>query len=721
MDPRPAPGPTVPEGEDTPSASTGGSPSHRVWAAVVPLALSLAVLWILDPALWFRSTIPALTDLTGHLLPPSILRGDLLPALHLQGWSPDWFAGFPVYRFYFPLPGLLVAGLGGVLGDALALRLVAMLPLVLLPWALWRFGRDAGLGSIKTAGVTLAGTTSVVMVSGTDLGGNVFSVVTGEFSYAWSLLFVVLYLGRASMGRRADDPVEEPGPVPIGRFRTVSAGVLLAAATLSHLVPVMVVTLGMVPVLVTAGPRHRRAILGGWVLAGLLSAFWMLPMAGSLDQVGSMRWAVVPGLSEVVPLELVPLLLPAAFGLVLLRRSPALAMLAGAGGAALLLTAVPQGLVMRGRSLPVWYLAVHVLAGAGLAHALTARARGTVGRWGIGLVAVLGTLGLLASLATRRVGSHQWESAMAGLDARPGAPEFQATIETLSTLPPGRVYWEPGDLGRFGGSFAFALLPYWTDHTTLGGLWNESTPTSEFVPLVDRMLEPGVHVDRDLPPTEASPRGALDRLRMLGVRYLITHSAGTAGAIRDIVGSPEAVHGALQVFDLGPAPLVTTLPCWSPPPSGMSVREAGPEWFVAWRPGSPHLVDRRTSVSDGGAGECVTPEPGRDAVDGIVLDDGGTIRFRAAAPGIPHLVRISYFPAWRARGADGPYPAGPWFMVVVPRQEEVTLTYAVDLPRRLGSLITLATLVGLAGWAAAGRSPTRRSPGTGDEGGAGSR
>ncbi len=700
-DPRPASDRPAPESTDASAGADTAAGTIVPWAlsALVPFALSLLLLWVLDPGLWFRNTIPALTDLTGHLLPPSILRRELLPALHLQGWSPDWFAGFPVYRFYFPLPGLLVASLGPVMGDALALRLVAMLPLFLLPWALWQFGRDAGLGIPRAVGVTLVGSSSVIMASHTQLGGNVFSVVTGEFSYAWSLLFVVLYLGRASVGDRG------PG-------RVVSAGAFLAAAALSHLVPVMVVTLGMVPVLLTTGPRHRRAILAGWALAGLLSAFWMVPMVSTLDQLGSMRWAVVPGLSEVIPLELGLLLLPAAYGLVLVRRVPALAMLAGAGAAALLLVAIPQELVMRGRSLPVWYLSVHVFAGAGLAHAFSRRSPATPGRWGVGLVAVLGTVGLLMSLAVRRVGPHQWETAMAGLEARPGAPDVRATFETLSTLPPGRVYWEPGDLGRFGGSFAFALIPYWTDHTTLAGLWAESTPTSELVPIIDRMLRPGVHdADRELPATEPSPRGALDRLRMLGVRYVITHSEGTTGVVREIVGPPVAIHGSLGLFDLGPAPLVTPLPCWAPPAGGASIREAGPEWFLAWRPGRPHLVDERTPGAEGRGGDCA-PQPG-DAVGGIVLDEEGMVRFRTTVPGVPHLVRISYFPAWRARGADGPYPAAPWFMVVVPRQEEVTLSYAVDLPRRLGSLTTLTTLLGLVGWVATRRRIHRRRTGRG--------
>jgi len=71
-----------------------------------------------------------------------------------------------------------------------------------------------------------------------------------------------------------------------------------------------------------------------------------------------------------------------------------------------------------------------------------------------------------------------------------------------------------------------------------------------------------------------------------------------------------------------------------------------------------------------------------------VQAEGGTIRFRADATGVPHLIRVSYFPNWRARGAEGPFPASPWFMVVVPTEETVTLDYGSGLPERLGCIVT---------------------------------
>ena len=45
-----------------------------------------------------------------------------------------------------------------------------------------------------------------------------------------------------------------------------------------------------------------------------------------------------------------------------------------------------------------------------------------------------------------------------------------------------------------------------------------------------------------------------------------------------------------------------------------------------------------------------------------------SISFDVDQVGVPVLVRVSYFPNWKATGADGPYRVAPNFMVVVPDQ-----------------------------------------------------
>jgi hypothetical protein len=56
--------------------------------------------------------------------------------------------------------------------------------------------------------------------------------------------------------------------------------------------------------------------------------------------------------------------------------------------------------------------------------------------------------------------------------------------------------------------------------------------------------------------------------------------------------------------------------------------------------------------------------------------DQQSLSFEVDRVGVPVLVRVSYFPNWRVRGADGPYRIAPNMMVVVPTDERVEMDFA---------------------------------------------
>ena len=75
------------------------------------------------------------------------------------------------------------------------------------------------------------------------------------------------------------------------------------------------------------------------------------------------------------------------------------------------------------------------------------------------------------------------------------------------------------------------------------------------------------------------------------------------------------------------------------------------------------------------------------------------IRFTTNRVGVPHLVKVSYFPNWKVEGAHGVYPVSPHLMMVIPRQQTVTLTYGRNPWEVVGSWITGLTLLCLIGGA----------------------
>jgi uncharacterized membrane protein len=81
-----------------------------------------------------------------------------------------------------------------------------------------------------------------------------------------------------------------------------------------------------------------------------------------------------------------------------------------------------------------------------------------------------------------------------------------------------------------------------------------------------------------------------------------------------------------------------------------------------------------------------------------VLEDH-RISFTTTAVGVPHLVKVSYFPNWQADGADGPYRAAPSLMVVVPTQENVVLEFRNTAAENIGTAVTVFALVALVAYA----------------------
>jgi len=72
-----------------------------------------------------------------------------------------------------------------------------------------------------------------------------------------------------------------------------------------------------------------------------------------------------------------------------------------------------------------------------------------------------------------------------------------------------------------------------------------------------------------------------------------------------------------------------------------------------------------------------------------------TISFSVDQIGTPVLVRASYFPNWKAKGAEGPYRVAPNFMVVVPTETDVELVFSRSTVDWVSIALTIAGIVGL--------------------------
>jgi hypothetical protein len=475
-------------------------------------------------------------------------------------------------------------------------------------------------------------------------------------------------------------------------------------------------------------------------------------LVGRVGGSGGGATAHVPGDSAwVVAFALVGVIAAVGFRR---RFGTSLAVLAGV--LALAVRLAPQGRLWNARLLPFWYLCLYLLAALAVAEILAAasqlvrpdqdaeRARrlavaaATVGGSLAVLVAVALPLRMLPFGTSSPDGrTYSWfglstsdQSLVrswarwdySGYERKPAYPEYRALVTTMadvgSRLGCGRAMWEyDASLDRFGTPMALMLLPYWTDECigSMEGLYFEASATTPYHFLNQSELSAAPsRAQRDLAYGPLDVHLGVQHLQMLGVRYYIAFSkAAVQQADAEPALTPVATSGTFHVYEVAGSSLVEGL-AYQP----AVVRDA-PEGGAAWQQlaTSWYLDPSRQDVylaADGPAGwSRVTQASAARAADDRralpavavtdVTSDDDTIAFTVDRPGVPVVVKTSYFPNWQAHGAEGPYRVAPNLMVVVPTSTHVRLVYGRTGVDWLGYGLTGVGAVALAALVLVGR------------------
>ena len=177
------------------------------WAnAVAVVGVMVVTLSQLHPELLVLATTTAGGDTGAHVALPAFLESHLLVHGQLTGWDPGWYDGFPLYTFYFPLPGLLTVLVNAVVTYDVAFKLVTVLGSLLLPVCAWAFGRLARLRDPVPACLAAATLPFLFEPSFSIYGGNLLSTLAGEFSFSLGLSLSLLFLGVVASGLRTGTP-----------------------------------------------------------------------------------------------------------------------------------------------------------------------------------------------------------------------------------------------------------------------------------------------------------------------------------------------------------------------------------------------------------------------------------------------------------------------------------------------------------------------------------
>jgi hypothetical protein len=443
--------------------------------------------------------------------------------------------------------------------------------------------------------------------------------------------------------------------------------------------------------------------------------------------------------------------------LIIDRRKAGLYWFAMAVVSAVAFTIVPQGRLWNARLLPFYYLALYLLAAIGIGYIgrtvamLVARDPTRPVRAVSGAVAVAGAVVGLVVLALplhampNYVGlpghgiqlghesgnSYQWwflprindnsfvdswaRWNFEGYEGKPAYPEYHDIIQTMGQLGDtngcGRAMWEhEEEHNRYGTPMALMLLPFWTNGCigSMEGLYFEASSTTPYHFIdQDELSSAPSNAQRDLPYVPGAPSQSefdlgIQHLQMLGVRYYMAISDRMIDFGRRNADLQEvATSGPWVVFEVQDSPLVQPLENQPAvmadlPDEAHGWLDRSMDWYMnpdAWSvpltDGGPPEWQR---VADGQQPEA---RPQTPVTVSNVSSTNDSIEFDVSEPGTPVLVKTSYFPNWKASGADGPWRVTPNLMVVVPTSTHVELHYGYTGVDLLGYGVSLIGIAGL--------------------------
>lgn len=332
---------------------------------------TIFLLLALHPSLILRNNIPTGGDMGAHVWAPAYLRDHLLSNFKLSGWSMDWYSGLPIYRFYMVVPALMIVLLDVVLPYGIAIKIIAVIGILTLPYTTWLFGRFAKFAYPLPELFAIAATIFLFDESFTIYGGNIASTMAGEFSFSISLSLAML--GFALLAKGLDT----------GKHR-VSAAVIISLSALSHGIVLLFVFGGAALMLVVWNKRESLQFGAKVIaLAVLLSSFWVIPFVTSHAYMTDMKYEPRPsGVSDsfwkmFFPLHIlldVSITSLAVIGAIALVRSRhkagtwiTLLTLVLAAGVFIARNSLPViGLLWNPRILPFFYLLRYLLFAVGL-------------------------------------------------------------------------------------------------------------------------------------------------------------------------------------------------------------------------------------------------------------------------------------------------------------------------------------------------------------------
>ncbi len=661
------------------------------------------------PDVIFRDTTTAGGDTGSHNYLAKFFSEELFPNFRMTGWDMGWFAGTPMFTFYFPLPFFLIALLSKIIAFNISFKLITVLGSFILPAAVYYFGRSFKLKYPYPELAAIGAMAFLYMDSFTIYGGNFLGTLAGEFSYSISFGLVFIFLGLLYRGMKK------------GRFDLLFAltSICLACIVLTHLIT-LIALLIIVPsfLFLNRSWKTIRYIISVFVVGFFISAFWSVPFVLLVNWTPPLYWINIHDLAELFPQEIIPALILGSIGLffsVLKKDKRMIPVIWTMFIFIFFIFSWSGGRLYNGRFFPVIFIFIYLLAAYGLKNLywiiVTAISSLNIKGFKHGffkfiviafvpIVAFTAAGSIIASKPTAPGWAH---ANYTGFESRDDWETYDALMEYLDSLPYGRVMYDydKNILTKFGTTRALELIPFWTKQPTMEGLLAESSITSPF-----HYINKGEFIVKDRTsisgwsvPGKRNYEAAMKHL----IYYNITYIMAISPEVIEDLNNDSRVEFLKKIepfyfYEIkGPHNYVEIM-------ENMPYRYKTEEWIWDMRDWywNADNVDNPVIYDDGSNEleqfEEIKKEQLKDVSDNPLNVKGEVtsetverekIEFTTTAIGVPHIIKVSYFPNWKAIGAKGPYLVSPSLMMVIPTQSHVTLYYGTTNANIIGVSLSI--------------------------------
>ena len=681
--------------------------SHKV-------LLGVFLLIFLRIDLVFTNTLPTGGDMGAHIVPTNFFVDNLFKNFSLRGWSNDWFAGYPLYYFYFPFPPIIVSLISFILPFSIAFKMMVILSQIVLVLSVERL---FSLESKKYSVIgTIAGMVYIFTESFTIYGGNLASTLAGQYSFTFSLAFVLL--GIYFLKSNNDKSL-------------ITSAMFIGFSILSHIIPFMIF-LPYYAYHFLASKRDMSIKISGFLIFLFISLRFAYSLIFNLEYTTNMSYTPYTKISDLIKPDVLPffILLVIAlitFGIKKFNQQFSLALYLIIFSMSIFFYG-PESALWNGRVVPFFNMGVLLLSFQIIKELFSVFNKALLNqnflktlnfllstiliynfykRWFqyyeiftlssivilIFLLLILvinfennlNSITFVIAISSISFLPHWINWNFTGYENKPQWIDIEQLYSGLNKLEPGRIMWEPNsDLNKYGTPMVLMTIPYFTQHQSMEGLYFDSSITTPFHFLtVSGLAERPSNPVGGLSYINGDFDKGIRLMKELGIDYYVAYTDSIKDKSR--INSELNFLFSTEVFevyqlDSSKIELIDDELYFYDNPNlldrilNSTIRERVQNSFfdqayVAFKNETNYKVIEGIEVS-----KINKIENSNLEVKNLKIDSK-SISFETNSPNQLHLIKVSYFPNWKIIDGEGPYRISPSFMAVVPNSNSVSLVF----------------------------------------------